>query len=79
MWNVIDSYEAQLENREKYLRQELLPKSYIIDTNIFVLFPKIMDYISRDDRIILSGKVLDELDKLKGTTSGNDKKNVRGN
>ena len=77
LWNVIDSYEAQLENREKYLRQELFPKSYIIDTNIFVLFPKIMDYISRDDRIILSGKVLDELDKLKGTTSGNDKKNVR--
>ena len=36
-----------------------------------------MDYISRDDRIILSGKVLDELDKLKSTTSGIDKKNVR--
>lgn len=77
LWNVIDSYEIQLENREKFLRQELLPKSYVIDTNIFVIFPKIMDYISRDDRIILSGKVLDELDKLKGTTSGNDKKNVR--
>jgi len=77
LWNVIDSYEDQLDKREKFLRQELLPKNYVIDTNVFVLCPQIMDYISKEDRIILSGKVLDELDKLKGTTSGKDKRNVR--
>jgi hypothetical protein len=74
--NTIHSFETRLDERDVFLRQELLPKSYIIDTNIFVLFPKVMDFISKEDRIILSGKVLDELDKLKGTTVGADKKNV---
>lgn len=76
LWNTTESFGQVLNEREKVLRQELLPKSYVLDTNIFVLFPKIMDYISRDDRIILSGKVLDELDKLKSKTVGKDKKNV---
>ena len=70
-------YKSQLENRETYLRQELLPKSYIIDTNVFVLFPEIMDYIGKEDKIVLSVKVLDELDKLKVTLDGKDKRNVK--
>lgn len=73
----IGSYEAQLNDREKYLKQELLPKSYIVDTNVFVVFPKIMDYIGKEDRTILSLKVLDELDKLKVKLSGKAKQNVK--
>jgi rRNA-processing protein FCF1/ribosomal protein S7 len=73
----ISSFESQLNNRETYLRQELLPKSYIIDTNVFVHFPEIMDYIGKDDRTILSLKVLEELDKLKVTLDGKDKRNVK--
>lgn len=73
----ISSYESQLDNREAYLKQELLPKSYIIDTNVFVHFPEIMDYIGKEDRIVLSFKVLDELDKLKVTLDGKDKRNVK--
>ena len=73
----INLYESLLNNREAYLRQELLPKSYIIDTNVFVYYPEIMDYIGKEDRIILSGKVLEELDKLKVTLEGKDKRNVK--
>lgn len=73
----IGSYEAQLNDREKYLKQELLPKSYIVDTNVFVVFPKIMDYIGKEDRTVLSMKVLDELDKLKVKLGGKAKQNVK--
>ena len=73
----VSSFESQLNNRETYLRQELLPKSYVVDTNVFVHFPEIMDYIGREDRIILSLKVLEELDKLKVTLDGKDKRNVK--
>ena len=73
----IGSYEAQLNDREKYLKQELLPKSYIVDTNVFVVFPKIMDYIGKEDRTVLSLKVLDELDKLKVRLGGKAKQNVK--
>ncbi len=73
----ISSYESQLNNRENYLRQELLPKNYIIDTNVFVYFPEIMDYVGKDDNTILSLRVLEELDKLKVTLDGKDKRNVK--
>ena len=73
----IISFESQLNNREVYLRQELLPKSYIVDTNVFVYFPDIMDYLGKDDKTIGSLKVLDELDKLKGTLDGKSKRNVK--
>lgn len=73
----IKSFESQLNSRESFLRQELLQKNYVIDTNVFVLFPKIMDYIGKGDRTIVSAKVLDELDKLKVTLSGKEKQNVR--
>lgn len=73
----ISSFESLLNKRDTYLRQELLPKSYIVDTNVFVHFPEIMDYIGKKDRIILSLRVLEELDKLKVTLDGNDKRNVK--
>lgn len=73
----ISSFESQLNDRETYLRQELLPKSYVIDTNVFVHFPEIMDYIGKEDRTILSLKVLEELDKLKVTLDGKGKRNVK--
>ena len=73
----IKSFEYQLNSREYFLKQELLQKNYVIDTNVFVLFPKIMDYIGKGDRTILSAKVLEELDKLKVTLHGKEKQNVR--
>jgi len=40
---------------------------YIIDTNVFVDYPEIISKIGKDYPIILSAKVLDELDNLKST------------
>ena len=75
--NAISSYEGELTNRDTYLRQELLPKSYIIDTNVFVYFPEIMDLFNKEDRIVLSLRVLEELDKLKVALAGQNKQNVK--
>ena len=51
-------------------------KTYIIDTNVFVEYPDICYKIGRDNHIILSAKVIDELDKLKITMTGKEKDNV---
>lgn len=40
-------------------------KTYIIDTNVFIDCPDIISKISKRDRIILSAKVVDELDAAK--------------
>ncbi len=50
---------------------------YIIDTNVFVDFPFIITKIEQKYPIILSAKVLDELDKLKATLDEVGKTNVQ--
>ncbi len=51
-------------------------RTYIIDTNVFVNCPNIIDYINPSDNIVLSAKVIDELDKLKVTLDDESKRNV---
>lgn len=51
-------------------------KTYIIDTNVFVECPDICNKIDKGCLIILSAKVIDELDKLKITLEGSNKENV---
>lgn len=43
--------------------------TFIIDTNIFVQYPDIIDAINPRDNIIIPAKVVDELDKLKVSLS----------
>jgi len=50
---------------------------YIIDTNVFVDYPDIISKIDKKYQVILSAKVIDELDKLKVTLSEEHKKNVQ--
>jgi DNA replication ATP-dependent helicase Dna2 len=50
---------------------------YIIDTNVFVDYPDIISKIDKKYQVILSAKVIDELDKLKVTLSEEQKKNVQ--
>lgn len=50
---------------------------YIIDTNVFVDYPDIISKIEKQYPIILSAKVLDELDKLKSTLDNDRKMNVQ--
>lgn len=51
-------------------------KTYIVDTNVFVQSPDIIDHINPRDNIVLSAKVIDELDKLKVTLTDESKRNV---
>ena len=51
-------------------------KTYIIDTNVFVECPDICNKIDKGCLIILSAKVIDELDKLKNTLEGSNKENA---
>lgn len=50
---------------------------YIIDTNVFVDYPDIISKIDKKYQVILSAKVIDELDKLKVILSEEHKKNVQ--
>jgi DNA replication ATP-dependent helicase Dna2 len=50
---------------------------YIIDTNVFVDHPDIISKIDRNYSIVLSAKVIDELDYLKISLTEEQKKNVQ--
>lgn len=50
---------------------------YIIDTNVFIDHPDIISKIDKKYQVILSAKVIDELDKLKVRLSEEQKKNVQ--
>lgn len=49
-------------------------ESVIIDTNVFVNCPNVLDLIETTKQIIISAKVIDELDKLKVTFNDDEKK-----
>lgn len=50
---------------------------YIIDTNVFVDYPEIISKINAKYKIVLSAKVIDELDYLKMSLSEEPKRNVQ--
>lgn len=50
---------------------------YIIDTNVFIDYPEIISKISKEYPVILSAKVIDELDNLKSKLDGQGKSNVQ--
>ncbi|RRD78289.1 PIN domain-containing protein [Tannerella forsythia] len=49
---------------------------YVIDTNVFINYPDILDKIDKKYSIILSAKVTDELDKMKIRLDDQGKKNA---
>lgn len=51
-------------------------ETVIIDTNVFVNSPDILDRIDSTKQIVISAKVIDELDKLKVTLEDAKKRNV---
>ena len=50
---------------------------YVIDTNVFVDCPDIISRIDKKYPVVLSAKVIDELDYLKISLSEEQKKNVQ--
>lgn len=62
---IVGRAKKRLEQEIIRLKEEVLSKTYIIDTNIFIYEPLIMNKIHIKHKIALSHKVIDELDKLK--------------
>ena len=61
-------------------KKEIKPNKrniYIIDTNVFVECPDVINRIGKDYEVVLSAKVVDELDKLKTTLDGEGKLNAQ--
>lgn len=50
---------------------------YIIDTNVFVDYPDIISKINKEYPVILSAKVIDELDNLKSKLDNEGRRNVQ--
>src|SRR5690606_34633538 len=67
---------ATFEKPKKEIKKDK-ENIYIIDTNVFVDCPDIISKIDKKYQIILSAKVIDELDKLKVTLSEEQKKSVQ--
>lgn len=73
------TYKKRISDKEMYLKRQILPKDYVIDSKVFIICPKILDYIKSKNKIILSRKVFDEIDELKTKLNivGELKKNIR--
>ncbi|MCB0538958.1 MAG: AAA family ATPase [Bacteroidetes bacterium] len=67
---------SQFEKPKKEIKKDK-ENLYIIDTNIFVDCPDIISKIDKQYQIILSAKVIDELDYLKISLTEEQKKNVQ--
>lgn len=62
--------------KQKAVKSTTKQNIYIIDTNVFVDCPDIISKIDKKHQIVLSAKVIDELDKLKITLGEEGKRNV---
>lgn len=62
--------------KQKSVRSLDKENIYIIDTNVFVEEPNIISKIDKQYRVVLSAKVVDELDRLKITLDEKAKRNV---
>jgi rRNA-processing protein FCF1 len=55
----------KIDAEEKRIKDEILAKTYIIDTNVFIEEPEIITKIEIKHHVVLSHTVINELDKLK--------------
>ena len=70
-------YLLKYQSRQKKRNILMIKKNYyIIDTNVFVNCPEIISKIDAKYTIVLSAKVVDELDKMKIKLSESDKRNA---
>lgn len=65
-----------MKSQKRKLRKDK-KNIYIIDTNVFVDYPEIISKIDKQYQIVLSAKVIDELDYLNISLTQEQKKNVQ--
>lgn len=68
--DIAKALKARLTEREQYIREELLAKTYIIDTNSLIKDPDIVNKFNRKDRIVIPLATYEELEKLKAKYAG---------
>lgn len=73
----IDLSKFETKKKKAKTVQNTQIATYIIDTNVFVDCPHIISLISKEANIVLSAKVVDELDKLKILLDQNGKESVQ--
>lgn len=61
----VADFENKIRAEEKRIKDEILAKTYIIDTNVFIEEPDIISKIGSKHYVVLSHTVINELDKLK--------------
>lgn len=69
----LSKFETSKQKSVKSITQKNI---YIIDTNVFVNCPDIISKIDEHYQVVMSAKVIDELDKLKIKLDAANKKNV---
>lgn len=62
--------------KQKAIKSDTKENIYIIDTNVFVNCPDIISKIDSKYKVVMSAKVIDELDKLKIKLNNEEKRNV---
>ncbi|MCZ2101176.1 MAG: AAA family ATPase [Chitinophagales bacterium] len=73
---IVDKIDlSKFEKPKKEIKKDK-ENIYIIDTNVFVDYPDIISKIDKQYQIVLSAKVIDELDYLKISLTEEQKKNV---
>lgn len=75
---IIDKIDlSQFETpKQKAVKSDTKENFYIIDTNVFVNCPGIISKIDSKYKVIMSAKVIDELDRLKIKLNNEEKQNV---
>jgi predicted ribonuclease YlaK len=74
---IIDKIDVTKFEKPKKEIKKSKANLYIIDTNVFVDQPDIISKIDQKYRVVLSAKVIDELDYLKVSLSEDQQKNVQ--
>lgn len=74
--NIVGKIDLSRFKRMKKELSESKKNYYIIDTNVFVNFPDILSKIDVKYPIIISAKVVDELDKMKIKLTEQEKRNA---
>jgi len=75
--NVLDKIDLSKFEKPKKEIKKNKENLYIIDTNVFVDYPNIISKINKKYPVILSAKVIDELDHLKSKLDNESKRNVQ--
>ena len=63
--SIINVFKEKVQSEIKRIKDEVLTKTYIIDTNVFIKDPDIISKIDAKHYVALSLSVIEELDKLK--------------